>query len=111
MRQRYHVEILDTGVFVIDSYDKGRVMRQWPSVYYLKLCPTCGNEISRRQEKDHDSVRQAIELCQKLNKDFADQLARDTRAALACQREFQDHQNQISQAAVTMGAKNVNLIT
>jgi hypothetical protein len=94
MKQRYYVEILDTGVYVKDSYLRtgNRIVRQWPPAYRFEICPLCGHQIGRAQVRDHDAVRQAVELCQKLNHDYVKERGRQLR----------------SQAAVTMGANNVN---
>jgi hypothetical protein len=115
MKQRFAVLILQQAVYVVDQstplpgvdrlagfQGQHSIVRHWPAPRHPDKCDYCGSTIGESYCTSHDDIRQAIELAQKLNRD-EDRKDR---------QEAKDrHQNEISQAAVTMGANNVNLVT
>jgi hypothetical protein len=124
--RRYYVEILDHGVFVKDSstpcdFSKIEprfwkdcsvhvIVKHWPAKVDKSECPRCHRH-TPRWYYSHGDVQEAVELCARLNRMDMNRWMQQVNEASVAKPDMKLEQNEVSAAAITLGADSVNLIT
>jgi hypothetical protein len=108
---RYYVEITDQWVAVKDSLGQPtNTVKLWDHKVELP-CPCCGWKRPNRPESG--VVRQAVELCSRLNQRDLNMWLNEVndRSTRQMRETPEEKQRNLTEAAITMGAGKVNLIT